>query len=85
MVVLGQGLNSDNGSIRVIDDGTGMTPDVFEVGFLRIASRTKREGERRSIIFRRKFTGRKGIGRLAAHKLASQIRVLSTPDPRGTR
>ena len=82
VIVLGQGLDTTKGFIRVIDDGIGMTPDTFELGFLRIASRVKREGERRSAVFQRKYTGRKGIGRLAAHKLASQIRVLSTPDPR---
>ena len=82
VIVRGQGLDTAKGSIRVIDDGIGMTSDAFELGFLRIASRVKREGERRSAVFQRKYTGRKGIGRLAAHKLASQIRVLSTPDPR---
>lgn len=82
VIVHGQGLDTPSGSIRVIDDGIGMTAEAFERGFLRIASRAKREGERRSALFERKYTGRKGIGRLAAHKLASQIRVLSTPDPR---
>ena len=82
VIVLGEGLDTAKGFIRVIDDGIGMTPDAFELGFLRIAARVKREGERRSAVFQRKYTGRKGIGRLAAHKLASQIRVLSTPDPR---
>ena len=82
VIVHGRGLNTPTGSIRVIDDGIGMSPEAFELGFLRIASRVKREGDRRSAIFRRKYTGRKGIGRLAAHKLASRIRVLSTPDPR---
>ena len=81
VIVHGQGLDTAKGSIRVTDDGIGMPPDVFEIGFLRIASRVKREGERRSAVFQRKYTGRKGIGRLAAHKLSSQIRVLSTPDP----
>ena len=81
VTIHGQGLDTAKGSIRVTDDGIGMPPDVFEIGFLRIASRVKREGERRSAVFQRKYTGRKGIGRLAAHKLSSQIRVLSTPDP----
>ena len=81
VVVHGQGLDTAQGSIRVVDDGTGMTTADFEVGFLRIASRSRREGDRRSAVYGRRYTGRKGIGRLATHKLASQVTVNSTPDP----
>ena len=49
----------------------------FERGFLRIAGRTKSEGERRSIRFQRRFTGAKGVGRLAAHKLAERLEIES--------
>ena len=82
VVVHGKELETVDGSILVVDDGIGMTAETFESGFLRIASRVKRVGDRRSQLFNRRYTGRKGIGRLAAHKLASQIRVRSTPDPR---
>src|SRR5437667_12551478 len=63
--------------IRIKDDGVGMSPEEFERGFLRIAARTKEEGERRSGRFKRRFTGAKGIGRLAAHKLARKMEVKS--------
>jgi len=81
VTVHGEGLRSGEGFISVTDDGIGMTPDVFERGFLRIAARTKTEDQRRSLKFSRKYTGKKGIGRLAAHKLSRELVVLSTPDP----
>ena len=81
VIVHGQGLETPGGLISVVDDGIGMTAEVFERGFLRIASREKTFGDRKSRVFGRRYTGRKGIGRLAAHKLASQMRVHSVPDP----
>ncbi|SCG36068.1 Signal transduction histidine kinase [Micromonospora zamorensis] len=56
-----------------------MTYDRFHSAFLRIAGRDK-EGEfRRSPKYGRRYTGQKGIGRLAAHKLASTLEVVSVP------
>lgn len=75
--VHGERLGHDDGSITVEDDGTGMTVDAFEKGFLTIAGRTKTEGDNRSRLFSRRFTGEKGVGRLAAHKLASDLHVIS--------
>src|SRR4051794_30439220 len=60
----------DRGRIVIEDDGCGMDESRFVNGFLRIASRFKEEGARRSESYRRRYTGSKGIGRLAAHKLA---------------
>ncbi|MDB5356420.1 MAG: putative two-component system sensor histidine kinase, putative heat shock protein [Phycisphaerales bacterium] len=71
----------DRGCITIRDTGIGMTSQQFRDGFLRIASRLKEEGERRSPKFRRRFTGAKGIGRLAAHKLARKLKIYSVPDP----
>jgi len=67
------------GKIVVSDNGTGMTSEQFEGGFLRVASRLKDQGERRSTVFRRRYTGAKGIGRLAAHKLAKMLEIDSVP------
>ena len=61
------------------DNGNGMTLAEFERGFLTIASRLKETAERRSPVFGRRYTGEKGVGRLAAHKLATQISVRSIP------
>lgn len=65
--------------IQITDNGTGMTVADFTNGFLRIASRLKEKGDRRSLRYKRRFTGAKGIGRLAAHKLAEVLRVDSMP------
>ena len=74
----GENLNStDEGQIRVVDNGIGMNAEDFEKGFLRVASRLKEEGERRSHLYKRRYTGAKGIGRLAAHKLARRLEVYS--------
>lgn len=81
VVVLGQLLNDpDRGSIVITDNGSGMTPSQFEKGFLRIASRMKDDGERLSGQLKRRYTGAKGIGRLAAHKLARLLEVQSISD-----
>ncbi len=78
--VYGERLSDRHGGrIIVRDDGTGMTEEVFNAGFLRVASRLKEERDRRSARFRRRFTGAKGIGRLAAHKLACCLEVTSVP------
>src|SRR5207244_841758 len=69
VIVHGENLDDPKvGIIKIIDDGVGMTPERFKEGFLRIASRLKESGDRHSARYRRRFTGAKGIGRLAAHK-----------------
>ncbi len=83
MVVI-DGRNLDDpklGVITISDDGVGMSPQQFREGFLRIASRLKDAGQRKSARFGRRYTGAKGIGRLAAHKLAKLIEIESRPDP----
>lgn len=80
VIVHGKSLNDlINGTITISDNGTGMTRFQFVQGFLRIASRLKNTGERKSIKLRRRYTGAKGIGRLAAHKLAKHLEIESIP------
>jgi signal transduction histidine kinase len=67
----------ERGFIQVQDNGIGMTGEQFEQGFLRIASRLKEEGPRVSPRLKRRYTGAKGIGRLAAHKLSTLLEVQS--------
>lgn len=67
------------GKIVITDNGSGMTAEQFQNGFLRIASRLKDTGERRSDYYGRRYTGAKGIGRLAAHKLACHVSIESVP------
>lgn len=79
VIVYGELLASaTRGFIRISDNGVGMSRKEFEQGFLRIASRTKEENSRRSAVFSRQFTGAKGIGRLAAHKLARILEIESS-------
>ncbi|MEE1611870.1 sensor histidine kinase [Microvirga sp. CF3016] len=73
----GTDLDSLSGSIIVEDDGIGMDAADFERGFLTIAGRTKIGGNKRSRLYQRRFTGEKGVGRLAAHKLARTLEVHS--------
>ncbi len=81
VIVDGQSLDQPaSGRIVITDNGTGMTSHQFETGFLRVASRLRDQGERRSTIFRRRYTGAKGIGRLAAHKLAKMVEIDSIPE-----
>ena len=78
VVVWGENIDDPvNGQIYIEDNGIGMTLKEFEDGFLRIATRVKSEGDRRSPLFNRRYTGEKGIGRLALHKLARQVEILS--------
>lgn len=76
VTVVGHNLDdAGTGLIIVSDDGNGMTIEEFRKGFLRVASRLKAGGDRRSPTYHRRFTGAKGIGRLAAHKLARELTV----------
>ncbi|MDE2719528.1 sensor histidine kinase [Candidatus Palauibacter polyketidifaciens] len=78
VLVHGESLDDPrSGRIVVTDNGVGMTRDQFISGFLRVASRFKELGTRRSTRFGRRYTGVKGIGRLAAHKLARRLEVES--------
>ena len=78
VTVYGEALDDlARGMIRIVDNGNGMTAEEFAAGFLRIASRVKEAGDRRSSRFGRRFTGAKGIGRLAAQKLAGRMEVES--------
>ena len=78
VIVHGENLDDqERGRIVILDNGTGMTRDRFVSGFLRVASRLKDQGTRRSTVYGRRYTGVKGIGRLAAHKLARRLEVAS--------
>jgi signal transduction histidine kinase len=83
VIVDGQDLGSRRkGVITVTDDGNGMTLAEFRRGFLRLAGRSKTGGTRRSPRYGRRYTGEKGVGRLATHKLARVLDVNSVPRSR---
>lgn len=75
--ILGELTSTPMGGIVVSDNGIGMNKTEFSEGFLRIAGRSKVGNNRRSPWFQRRYTGEKGVGRLAAHKLARTITVVS--------
>jgi signal transduction histidine kinase len=80
VVVYGEGLDDPRSAwVQISDDGVGMSPTEFEQGFLRIASRLRERGTRLSRRYSRRFTGAKGIGRLAAHKIARLMELRSVP------
>lgn len=78
VVLTGHNLSDASRAEFVIaDNGVGMTVDQLRGGFLRVAASGKAHGDRRSPVYRRRYTGEKGVGRLAAHKLASLVEVTS--------
>lgn len=78
VIVYGEALSSPSrGFIRIRDNGIGMSENEFTTGFLRIASRSKETSTRRSPVHQRRYTGAKGVGRLAAHKLARLLTIES--------
>ena len=79
VTVYGENLGKTSGRILITDDGIGMTEKTFRSGFLRIASRLKETGDRRSPCYKRRYTGAKGVGRLAAQKLAWNLHLYSVP------
>ncbi|MEV0425355.1 ATP-binding protein [Micromonospora sp. NPDC050495] len=79
VILHASGLGSGQAVLRVVDNGNGMTYDRFQTAFLRIAGRDKEGAIRRSPLYGRRYTGQKGIGRLAAHKLAASLKVVSAP------
>src|ERR1041385_5018912 len=57
VIVTGEGSGDrGRGTIVVKDDGNGMLAKDFEEGFLRVASRSKELGDRRSPTFHRRYT-----------------------------
>lgn len=84
VVVSGENLNNPRAAtLQLVDNGVGMTALQFRRGFLRLAARGKTAGDRRSPIYQRRFTGEKGVGRLAAHKLAARIDIDSVAATEG--
>ncbi|MFQ6242839.1 sensor histidine kinase [Sinorhizobium meliloti] len=77
VTIFGERISTPTGTILVSDNGTGMTETEFANGFLRIAGRSKSGANARSPWFQRRYTGEKGVGRLAAHKLARVIEIVS--------
>ena len=65
--------------IRVIDDGIGMTPQQVQDFFLVVGSERRNDPKRgeKSLHFKRKVMGRKGVGKLAPFGICKTIEVIS--------
>lgn len=66
---------TDDGTIVVEDTGNGMSPEVIEKAWLTIGTEYKRKELKVSPIYHRVSMGNKGVGRLAVHRLAHNIKV----------
>lgn len=70
-------------SLTVEDDGHGMTPNDFHGGWMRIGTQRKRTSGL-SPGFGRPLTGSKGIGRLAAQFLGSELYLITRSESEPT-
>ncbi|HSV70094.1 MAG TPA: sensor histidine kinase [Methylibium sp.] len=67
---------SAGGSLRLVDDGNGMTRDQLINGFMRLAS-TEKQAFPVSPLYRRARAGRKGIGRFSAQRLGARLELVT--------
>lgn len=75
-----QEINTPDAKIIVEDNGSGMSLKTVETSWLEIGTSFKRGKNRKpSKVFKRISLGEKGVGRLAVHKLASNI-ILETKE-----
>jgi signal transduction histidine kinase len=81
-------LVATDGSIRVIDDGGGMTEEDIQRGWLTLSASLKEEEKKRGIPQGRRVPlGDKGLGRLGAQRLGRKLRLRTRPasEPAGWR
>lgn len=64
------------GSIRIVDDGTGMTADNIRQGWL-VIGRSSKQRKSLTPIFDRLPVGDKGLGRLAALRLGQHVTLVT--------
>lgn len=68
--------NAVNGTLRIIDNGLGMTRGELEKGFMTISSSDKIHNPKSSR-YKRNKAGRKGIGRFATQRLGRQLIIIT--------
>jgi len=78
-------LRSGSGSIAISDNGTGMTEADIRDGWL-VIGRSAKRGQSLTKVFGRVPVGDKGLGRLAALRLGTEVSVVTRPvDEPGTQ
>jgi hypothetical protein len=70
-------LEPGKGRIEVIDNGHGMELSTVQSVWMEPATPSKRGKLRRTVKFKRRFLGEKGIGRFASSRLADELEVIS--------
>lgn len=73
-----ENVHSGTGTIKVSDDGTGMTAAGIRDGWLVIGKSSKNQ-KTRTRLFNRIPAGDKGLGRLAALRLGKSVRLITRP------
>jgi HSP90 family molecular chaperone len=68
-------INKENGTMYIVDDGTGMTEDDFQNKFLKIGYSKRVDNSSSS--HNRPYIGRKDIGKLALLSCASRVHISS--------
>jgi len=68
--------NVIGGTLRIIDNGLGMTRDDLEKGFMTISSSDKIHNPK-STRYKRSKAGRKGIGRFATQRLGKELIIIT--------
>lgn len=79
-VILNNVTDIEEGQILIKDNGTGMSLDTILNVWLEPGTeyrKTQREKGERTKKFERPFLGEKGVGRFAAHKLGTLVRVIT--------
>jgi len=71
-----QNAYSVSGSLKIIDNGVGMSRDQLINGFMRLAS-TDKVSSPVSETYERKKAGKKGIGRFSTQRLGSKLTILT--------
>ena len=75
-----EGSLTDKGlTIKVVDDGSGMTPEQMQNFFLVVGSERRTDPQRGGVSprYKRKVMGRKGVGKLAPFGICKVIEVIS--------
>lgn len=68
--------NIKGGTLRITDNGLGMTLDQLKLGFMTISS-TDKVHNPQSIRFKRSKAGKKGIGRFATQRLGEKLTIIT--------
>ena len=78
-------IKKPGGTIRIVDNGLGMTLSTFKRTWMRIATIEKEENPI-SKKYNRKKAGEKGIGRFACRRLSKRLKMISIAETdRGTK